>query len=37
MLEKLENIGFGGCQKLKYEVNNQKKNYNTRDSNKECL
>ena len=21
MLEKLENIGFGGCQKLKYEVN----------------
>ena len=24
MSEKLENIGLGGCQKLKYEVNNQK-------------
>ena len=24
MLEKMENIGFAGCQKLKYEVNNQK-------------
>ena len=26
MLEKLENIGLGGCSKLKYEVNSQKKN-----------
>ena len=26
MVEKLENIGFGGCQKLKYEMNTQKKN-----------